>query len=90
MKHTLSAEKVPHKLSEVEGAFANNLWLLMQALVSDVGIVYGQLEKFGAERLEESYTADGHVVKLTANVRTAEADALRSALADASSGRIEC
>lgn len=57
--------------------------------LADIGIAYGQLDRVAAERLEEQYSEDGQTVTLAVRVQAAQAEQLRAALADASSGRIK-
>jgi len=43
----------------------------LQAPIGDIGIVYVQLGKLDAERLDESYANDGQTVSLTVSVQHA-------------------
>ena len=65
-------------------------WFVVQMTVSDIGIAYGQLDRFDAERVEEVFSMDGQTVQLDVKLSVGGAAELSSALADASSGRIEC
>jgi uncharacterized YigZ family protein len=60
--------------------------LQLQAGFDDLGAVHAALAGFGAEKLEESFTADG--LRLRVSLPADRADALRAHLRDASRDRI--
>ncbi len=60
--------------------------LQLQAGFDDLGAVHAALAGFGAEKIEESFTADG--LRLRVSLPADRADALRAHLRDASRDRI--